>query len=126
MEFRENWRGRRTKSCGLTRTCPSSVVYSTEVPSEVKLLPLPEEEFAKGPVTDLTAFDNFRVRVLPVLGPLPCIFGLHIATAIVLDLAGRPLEGPMAIKNRVKTYDRMEKALTKRENRVFADSAQMT
>lgn len=87
-------------------------------------MPLPEEEFAKGPVTDLTAFDNFRVRVLPVLGPLPCIFGLHIATAVVLDLAGRPLEGPMAIKNRVKTYERMEKALTKRENRVFGDNAQ--
>jgi hypothetical protein len=55
------------------------VVYSTEVPGEVKLLPLPEEEFQKGAVKELQAFDDFRVRILPVLGPLPAIFGLEIA-----------------------------------------------
>ncbi|KAF7342931.1 ThiF domain-containing protein [Mycena venus] len=30
-------------------------------------------------------FHDFRVRILPVLGPLPVIFGLHIATRIPLD-----------------------------------------
>lgn len=44
------------------------VVYSTEVPGDVKLLPLPEEEFSKGDVKELGVFDDFRVRVLPVLG----------------------------------------------------------
>lgn len=44
------------------------VVYSTEVPGEVKLLPLPEEEFKKGSVKELQAFDDFRVRILPVIG----------------------------------------------------------
>lgn len=44
------------------------VVYSTEVPGEVKLLPLPEEEFQRGAVKELQAFDDFRVRILPVLG----------------------------------------------------------
>jgi tRNA threonylcarbamoyladenosine dehydratase len=44
------------------------VVYSTEVTGEVKLLPLPEEEFRKGAVHELSPLDNFRVRILPVLG----------------------------------------------------------
>lgn len=45
------------------------VVYSTEVPSDdLGLLPLSEEEFAKGQVHELAALDDFRVRILPVLG----------------------------------------------------------
>lgn len=45
-----------------------SVVYSFEVPGEIKLLPLPEDEFAKGKTSELSPFDDFRVRILPVLG----------------------------------------------------------
>jgi len=56
-------------------------VYSTEVPGEVKLLPLPEEEFQKGSVKELQAFDDFRVRILPVLGAYaPLIFVFLILT----------------------------------------------
>lgn len=44
------------------------MVYSTEVPGDVKLLPLPEHEVSKGAVNELGPFDNFRVRILPVLG----------------------------------------------------------
>ena len=46
------------------------MVYSTETPGDVKLLPLPEEEFQKGKVQELGVLDDFRVRILPVLGPL--------------------------------------------------------
>ncbi len=31
-------------------------------------MPLSEEEFAKGNVDQLSALQNFRVRILPVLG----------------------------------------------------------
>jgi hypothetical protein len=44
------------------------VVYSTEAPGDVKLLPLPEEEFQKGDVKELGVLEDFRVRILPVLG----------------------------------------------------------
>lgn len=57
---------RRLRLMGVNSGIP--VVYSTEVPGDVKLLPLPEEEFQKGPVKELNAFDDFRVRILPVLG----------------------------------------------------------
>lgn len=57
---------RRLRSLGVTSGIP--VVYSTEVAGDVKLLPLAEEEFQKGSVKELGAFDDFRVRILPVLG----------------------------------------------------------
>jgi len=49
------------------------VVYSTEIPSsDIGLLPLPQEEFEKGKVQELAPFDEFRVRILPVLGTSSC------------------------------------------------------
>lgn len=57
---------RRLRMQGVSSGIP--VVYSTEVPGDVKLLPLPEEEFQKGDVKELGVFDDFRVRILPVLG----------------------------------------------------------
>lgn len=45
-------------------------VYSTEK-SDTRLLPLSEEEFARGDVDELAALEDFRVRILPVLGESP-------------------------------------------------------
>lgn len=110
----EEWRNAK-----ITSGIP--VVYSTEVPGEVKLLPLPEEEFAKGEVKELGVFDDFRVRVLPVLGPLPAIFGLHIATYILCELAEKPIANPLPIKNRRKLYERMGRELLHREMRITGE-----
>ena len=94
------------------------VVYSTEVPSDVTLLPLAEAELAKGAVGELAPLRDFRVRILPVLGPLPAIFGLHIATYVLCELAGRPLERPVPVRHRKKLYERMWKDLLHRESRI--------
>lgn len=56
----------RLRASGILTGIP--VVYSTEVPGDVTLLPLPEDEFEKGKVGELAAIDDFRVRILPVLG----------------------------------------------------------
>jgi hypothetical protein len=101
-------------------------VYSTEIPGEVKLLPLDEDEFKKGSVKELGAFDDFRVRILPVLGPLPAIFGLHAATYITLDLAGKPLTDAAAIKNRKKLYASMQGTLAEREAKIFGEHGLQT
>ncbi|KAE9402666.1 hypothetical protein BT96DRAFT_1017423 [Gymnopus androsaceus JB14] len=107
---------RRLRLLGVSSGIP--VVYSTEVPGDVKLLPLDEEEFKKGPVKELGVFDDFRVRILPVLGPLPSIFGLHIATYILCELAGKPILNPLAIKGRRKLYERLWKDLLHREEKL--------
>ncbi|KIY49835.1 hypothetical protein FISHEDRAFT_65206 [Fistulina hepatica ATCC 64428] len=107
---------RQLRLLGVSSGIP--VVYSTEVPGDVKLLPLPEEEFQKGDVKELGVFDDFRVRILPVLGPLPGIFGLNIATYIVCELAGSPIANPLPIKGRKKLYERLLRDLLNRERKL--------
>ncbi|KAL1948547.1 hypothetical protein VTO73DRAFT_12622 [Trametes versicolor] len=106
---------RRLRLEGVSSGIP--VVYSTEVPGDVKLLPLPEEEFKKGNVKELGVFDDFRVRILPVLGPLPAIFGLNIATFILCELAGKPIQNPLPVKARKKFNERLSRDLQKREEK---------
>jgi hypothetical protein len=95
---------RRLKLMGITSGIP--VVYSTEKSGEGKaeLQPLSEEEFQKGSVGDLGVMPNFRVRILPVLGTMPAIFGLTAANHIILSITGYPLDYAPA-KGRDKMYD---------------------
>ncbi|WFD31150.1 hypothetical protein MSPP1_002184 [Malassezia sp. CBS 17886] len=90
-------------------------VYSTEK-SDTRLLPLDDAEFDKGNVGELAAFDDFRVRVLPVLGPLPAMFGLAAATYILCDLANHKME-PLAVKGRRKLYEKLFADLNVTESR---------
>ncbi|KZT61273.1 hypothetical protein CALCODRAFT_480001 [Calocera cornea HHB12733] len=113
---------RRLKALGVLSGIP--VVYSSEVESDVRLLPLPQDEFQKGKVGELGPFDDFRVRILPVLGPLPSIFGLNAATYIILDLAGKPLTNALAAKGRRKLYEKMARDLRAREARLYTNGVE--
>ncbi|KIW00677.1 uncharacterized protein PV09_07861 [Verruconis gallopava] len=95
---------RRLKLLGVSSGIP--VVFSSEKadPAKAQLLPLPEEEFAKGNVGELGVLKDFRVRILPVLGTMPAVFGLCVANHIMLEIAGYPHEYIIA-KNREKMYD---------------------
>lgn len=81
---------RRLKLQGITHGI--AAVYSTERTAEGKaqLLPLSDEEFKKGSVGDLGPLPDFRVRILPVLGTMPAIFGLTVANHVILQITGRP------------------------------------
>ncbi|KAH9974461.1 hypothetical protein BGW80DRAFT_1491956 [Lactifluus volemus] len=101
-----------------TREYSIPVVYSSEVPGDdVTLLPLASSELAKDSVDELAPLRDFRVRILPVLGPLPAIFGLHIATYVLCELVARPIERPLPVRHRKKLYERMWKDLLHRESR---------
>ena len=95
---------RRLRAAGVASGIP--VVYSTEKPGEGKaqLLPLPEEEFAKGSVGDLGVLPDFRVRILPVLGTMPAVFGYACANYVILKITGYPCE-EFPAKGREKMYD---------------------
>ncbi|KAH0446031.1 hypothetical protein IEQ34_025135 [Dendrobium chrysotoxum] len=84
--------------------------------SDTRLLPLDEEEFQKGSVDELAALEDFRVRILPVLGPLPAMFGLAAATYVICTISGRTLE-PLPFKGRRKTAERMFMELEQAERR---------
>lgn len=103
---------RRLRQRGIVTGIP--VVFSAEKPSPEKaaLLPLSETAHEEGPVDQLAVLQDFRVRILPVLGPLPAIFGLTIATHILTITANYPgvtdpLQGgySLAGKRRSKLYD---------------------
>ena len=97
---------RRLRASPHNITSGIPVIYSTEKPGpgKAQLLPLPEEEFLKGNVGDLGVLPDFRVRILPVLGTMPAIFGLSAANYIILQIAGYPIEYVPA-KGREKMYD---------------------
>ncbi|RKO85210.1 hypothetical protein BDK51DRAFT_5224, partial [Blyttiomyces helicus] len=94
------------------------VVYSTEKPGDVKLLPLEEEKVATA--EEYAALPNFRVRILPVLGTLPALFGNAMASYVLTSLADWKTE-PLPIKLRDKTYIKLHKELVNRERDVFND-----
>lgn len=94
-------------------------IFSAEKPDprKARLLPLPEDEFDKGSVDELSALQNFRVRILPVMGTMPGIFGLAITSHILADCSGYPIE-PIEGKNRYKTYDNLLESISSQEDRL--------
>ncbi|KAH7065958.1 hypothetical protein BKA63DRAFT_168027 [Paraphoma chrysanthemicola] len=105
------------------------VVFSTERPGpgKAELQPLSEEEFAKGNVGELGVLADFRVRILPVLGTMPAIFGLAVANHVILSITGYPQEY-LPSKSRDKMYDGILGALQGAEERLaralFVEDAQ--
>ena len=94
-------------------------VYSQEktAPGKAQLMPLPEDEYQKGPVGELGVLPDFRVRILPVLGTMPAVFGLCAANHVMLVLSGYPHEY-LPSKGREKMYDGMLSALQGLEERL--------
>lgn len=108
---------RRLKKLGISTGI--TTIFSAEKPDPRKasLLPLADEEFEKGKVEELSALQNFRVRILPVLGTMPGMFGLAIATRIVTEAGGYPVE-PIEGKNRYKVYDSLFQSLAGQQTRI--------
>lgn len=108
---------RKLKKRGILSGIP--VVFSAEKPDpkKAKLLPLPDEEYERGKVDELSALKDFRVRILPVLGTMPSLFGLTITTWILSNISDKPLE-PVEGKNRIKIYDGIYQSLAGQMSRV--------
>lgn len=58
---------------------------------------------------------DFRARILPVLGTIPSMFGMSIATYILLRLSEYPDFDPLPVKLRDGLYVRMHRELLSRE-----------
>ncbi|KAG0337303.1 hypothetical protein BG000_005563 [Podila horticola] len=94
------------------------VVYSTEKPHHMKLLPLDETQAQEA--DEYAALPDFRSRILPVLGPLPAMFGMSMATFITCKIGGWPMD-PLPIKLRDGLYQRIHRDLKVREGRLDRD-----
>ena len=108
---------RKLRAEGISEGIP--VVYSIEKagPGKAELLPLPEEEFLKGHVNELSVLPDFRARILPVLGTMPAVFGYTVANFLVLEITGYPHE-LTAGKGREKVYENVLSNLQALEERL--------
>ncbi|KAL8906947.1 MAG: hypothetical protein Q9207_001701 [Kuettlingeria erythrocarpa] len=114
---------RKLKLAGIAEGIP--VVYSTEKPGpgKAQLLPLPEDEFVKGKVNELSVLPDFRARILPVLGTMPAIFGYSVANFVILEITGYPHETG-AGKGREKMYESILSGLQGLEERLARKAGQ--
>ncbi|KAL7748988.1 hypothetical protein RI367_005637 [Sorochytrium milnesiophthora] len=100
------------------------VVYSTEKPrTDVGLLPLSDSQLQPSAADDARPSDfavvqDFRVRILPVLGTIPALFGCAMASYAVTKLAEWPMD-PLPIKNRPGYNERLHRDLTMKERDVY-------
>ncbi|KAG5462136.1 MAG: ubiquitin-protein ligase molybdopterin-converting factor, partial [Olpidium bornovanus] len=95
-----------------------AVVYSTEKPGKVGLVDLDDSQLDQP--QDFAALPSFRVRILPVLGTLPAIFGMSMASYVILKLAQFPVE-PLPIKLRDALYARLLRDARVREELTFKE-----
>ncbi|EFX02250.1 ubiquitin-activating protein [Grosmannia clavigera kw1407] len=112
---------RRLKLLGITSGI--TAVYSTEPAGDGKaaLLPLPDDQYARlgrDAVRELGALPDFRVRILPVLGTMPAVFGYTLANHVLLTVAQYPYEYS-AVKGRDKLYDQILGAVHGAEERLI-------
>jgi hypothetical protein len=109
---------RRLRGLGVKDGIP--VVFSTEKPGEGKaeLLPITDEEFEKGNVDKLGVLPEFRVRILPVLGTMPALFGYTVANHVICSIAGYPMDYRIGDKGREKMYDSLLSGLQGIEERL--------
>ena len=109
---------RRLKLLGISSGIP--VVFSTEKPGEGKasLMPVAEVEVEKGDVGDLGVLPDFRVRILPVLGTMPAMFGYALASHVICSIAEYPIEYRIGDRGRDKMYEAILSALQGLEERL--------
>ncbi len=109
---------RRLRVLGISSGIP--VVFSTEKPGQGKaeLLPITDEEFEKGNVDKLGVLPEFRVRILPVLGTMPAVFGYTAANHVICSITGYPMDYRLGDRGREKMYDAILSTLQGLEERL--------
>ncbi len=95
-------------------------VFSTEK-SSMGLLPL--KDFQESNPKEYQTLDKFRIRILPVIAPMPTIFGNSIASYILCELSSKPFSALTRdsltksqwrkLQENLKAFERNQKVLDK-------------
>jgi tRNA A37 threonylcarbamoyladenosine dehydratase len=107
----------RLRKRGVASGIPAVFSSERSDPRKAKLLPLDEEEFQKGNIDELSVLKNFRVRIMPVLGTMPAIFGLCVANWVMLEITEYPHD-TLPPNLRDKAYDTLYGNLVANEERL--------
>ncbi|CAJ1962453.1 unnamed protein product [Cylindrotheca closterium] len=95
-----------------------TVIYSSEK-VVVKLADLTEEQKEQGDKSQFGNVDGMRIRVLPVLGPLPAIMGQSLASIAMCELGKKPIHQPVTGERVGRNVrNKMFQHITRREQQI--------
>ncbi|XVF88444.1 hypothetical protein PTKIN_Ptkin19aG0051600 [Pterospermum kingtungense] len=99
------------------------VVFSLEKP-KAKLLPFKGPNGEDNP-SDYQIVPGFRVRIIPVLGTIPAIFGQVLASYVVTQLAGLHVQTEPVVNLDVDHYQMLLQRLIEHEESLYGTAMQV-
>ncbi|CAL5365028.1 unnamed protein product [Camellia sinensis] len=100
------------------------VVFSLEKP-KAKLLPFKGPSGEEENPSDYQIVPGFRVRIIPVLGTIPAIFGQVMASYIVTQLAGLGVQTEPVVNFGMDHYHVLHQRLIEHEELLYGTSMQV-
>ncbi|KAG0518421.1 hypothetical protein BDA96_09G173700 [Sorghum bicolor] len=99
------------------------VVFSLEKP-KAKLLPFQASKEEETP-SDYQIVLGFRVRIIPVLGTIPAIFGQVMASYVITQLAGLDFQTEPVVNLDLDHYRILHQRLIEHEERMYGTAEQV-
>ncbi|KAF8378813.1 hypothetical protein HHK36_030162 [Tetracentron sinense] len=115
-------RYRLRKDYGIEGGIP--VVFSLEKP-KVKLLPFKGPSGGEENPSDYQVVPGFRVRIIPVLGTVPAIFGQVMASYVVTQLAGLQVQTEPVVNLDIDHYRTLHQRLIEHEEILYDTATQV-
>ncbi|KAJ8542004.1 hypothetical protein K7X08_016870 [Anisodus acutangulus] len=115
-------RHRLRKDHGIDGGIP--VVFSLEKP-KAKLLPFKGPSGEEENPSDYQIVPGFRVRIIPVLGTIPAIFGQVMASYVVTQLAGLPVQMEPVVNFDMDHYEILHQRLIEHEELLYGTAMQV-
>ncbi|CAL9224605.1 unnamed protein product [Arabidopsis halleri] len=100
------------------------VVFSLEKP-KAKLLPFKGPNGVDENPSDYQVVPGFRVRIIPVLGTIPAIFGQIMASYVITQLAGVQVQMEPIVNLDLDHYRLLHQRLIEHEETVYGTSAEV-
>ncbi|CAI8586058.1 unnamed protein product [Vicia faba] len=101
-----------------------TVVFSLEKP-KIKLLPFKAPSGEEENPSDYQVVPGFRVRIIPVLGTIPAIFGQIMASYTLTNLAGLQVQTEPIVNFDVDHYHILHQRLIEHEETLYGTSMQV-
>ncbi|XVE77462.1 hypothetical protein DITRI_Ditri13aG0064900 [Diplodiscus trichospermus] len=115
-------RHRLRKDYGVEGGIP--VVFSSEKP-KAKLVPFRGPSGEEDNPSDYQVVPGFRVRIIPVLGTIPAIFGQVMASYVVTELAGLHIQTEPVVNLDVGHYQMLLQRLIEHEESLYGAAMQV-
>ncbi|THU47344.1 hypothetical protein C4D60_Mb09t14500 [Musa balbisiana] len=100
------------------------VVFSLEKP-KVKLLPFKSVSGEEENPSDYQIVPGFRVRIIPVLGTIPAIFGQVMASYVVTQLSGLYVQTEPVVNLDIDHYRILHNRLLEHEEIIYGSATQV-